>query len=218
MLERASAGALEAGALHRLVLDSYERELERYGGGEGTRLAESVFHVDSEASLAILGSMGGDAWADARWRLALAGADRLMADFGIDLETRRRLVEAGRAGLVAQLEVGRALEGGLSAKFRSERKGIEELLAGRAPPDLAPGLQILIERSEKLAPLAGELHRLLGEGRVAASLQSLASDFVHLHINRILRSSHQAQELVIYDLLARLYASRLARERGGSQA
>ena len=58
-----------------LQLDTYEREVERYGGPEGIALAERLFQADSEAVLAILEMLEGDEGADVRWRLALRGID-----------------------------------------------------------------------------------------------------------------------------------------------
>ena len=40
-------------ACWQVQLDTYEREVERYGGPEGIELAEQLFHADSEAVLAI---------------------------------------------------------------------------------------------------------------------------------------------------------------------
>jgi hypothetical protein len=34
---------------------------------------------------------------------------------------------------------------------------------------------------------------------------------VHMHVNRLLRSAQRAQELVLYELLDRLYTSQAAR-------
>src|SRR5262249_29509426 len=46
-LHAALQPALGDGRLRRLQLDTYEREVERYGGPEGILLAEEVFHADS---------------------------------------------------------------------------------------------------------------------------------------------------------------------------
>ncbi|NIH85784.1 lantibiotic dehydratase [Amycolatopsis granulosa] len=49
------AGALrDAGLLSRLVLDSYDPEVERYGGPDAIAEAERVFHADSVVALAVL--------------------------------------------------------------------------------------------------------------------------------------------------------------------
>ena len=40
---------IESGHLSRFVIDTYERELERYGGPRGTEVSESIFHADSRS-------------------------------------------------------------------------------------------------------------------------------------------------------------------------
>ncbi len=65
-LEAAVVPLLADGRLWRVQLDTYEREVERYGGGEGVRLAERLFHADSEAVLTAMDDLTGDAGAEAR--------------------------------------------------------------------------------------------------------------------------------------------------------
>src|SRR5262249_57327315 len=54
VLQAAAAPLLGDGRLWRLQLDTYQREIERYGGPEGMLLAERLFHADSAAVLAIV--------------------------------------------------------------------------------------------------------------------------------------------------------------------
>jgi hypothetical protein len=61
LLQAAAAPLLEDGRLWRLQLDTYEREVERYGGSAGIVLAEKLFHLDSEAVLEMLGLFPEDA-------------------------------------------------------------------------------------------------------------------------------------------------------------
>jgi hypothetical protein len=42
-------------------------------------------------------------------------------------------------------------------------------------------------------------------------IRVLATSFIHMHANRLLRSAARAQELVIYDFLERCYTSQIAR-------
>ena len=51
------------------------------------------------------------------------------------------------------------------------------------------------------------------EEKVDRTLLDMAARFVHMHLNRLLRSAARAHELVLYDLLSRLYRSALARHR-----
>jgi lantibiotic biosynthesis protein len=211
-LEAAAATLLDDGRLWRVQLDTYEREVERYGGAEGIDLAERLFHADSEAVLALADLFPEDARGDVRWRLALFGMDRLLTDLGFDLVTRRAVVRKTRDAFAAEFCADADFKHQLGDKFRPERKGLEAVLdqAGGADARLAAGLEVLRRRSERLAPVTAELRACARAGRLSTPLTELAPSYLHLHANRLLRSAHRAQELVLYDWLSRLYESRAA--------
>jgi thiopeptide-type bacteriocin biosynthesis protein len=53
---------LAGGFCHRLSLDTYERELERYGGEAGIDNAEEIFCADSEATTELLALLTRGMW------------------------------------------------------------------------------------------------------------------------------------------------------------
>ena len=215
LVERAAAALLADGRIRRWQIETYEREIERYGGPAGIELAEAIFHVDSETALALIEACPGDAGLDARWRLALAGIDRLLDDFGFSLETKLRIMREFRDGLAAEFRADAGLVSQLAQKFRGERKPLEELLARPDSPDhpLAIGLAMLDGRSQALAPWLAALAATEDRGALSRPREELAPAFIHMFVNRLLRAAHRAQELVIYDFLTRLYQSQAARAR-----
>ncbi len=202
---------LADGVMWRLQLDTYERELRRYGGDEGIELSEELFWHDSEAVLGIVRTLWGDEGLDARWRLALYGIDRLLDDFGLDLERKRAWARGCRDGFAREFDVGGQTRRALGERYRAERKSLDELLGLQEGDDhpLAPSVQLLRERSWRIAPLVERLRAR--EQRLTVSLDHLLWSHAHMHANRLLRGAHRAQELVLYDLLDRVYTSRLAR-------
>jgi thiopeptide-type bacteriocin biosynthesis protein len=212
-LEAAAAPLLEAGQLWRMQLDTYEREVERYGGDRAIELAERVFTADSQAVLTILGSLSGDAALDLRWRLAMAGINLIFEDLGLTLEEKRSVTRQAREGFGREFGVDGNFRGQVSQRYRAERAHLEALLdPGQAPPaTLAAGLEALRRRSLQLAPLTAELRQLSQAGRLSTTMTDLARSFAHMHVNRLLRSAHRAQELVLYELLDRAYSSQAGR-------
>ena len=220
---RALAGGLsemlaplhEEQLLWKVQLDTYEREVERYGGPEAILLAERLFQVDSEAVLELLELLPGDEGADARWRLLLCGMHQLLLDLGLGLEARLQVVTALREGFGREFQVDRTLERQMNERFRQERRSLEELLGARraGSPVLAEGLAVLQRRSDRLAPIAAGLKALEAAGKLSVSLPGLAGSFLHMHANRMARSAARAQELVLYELLTRHYSSQAARQR-----
>lgn len=212
-LEAAAAPLLETGQLWRMQLDTYEREVERYGGDRGIELAERLFAADSEAVLTIMGSLWGDAGLDLRWRLAMCGIDLLFDDLGLTLEEKQSVARRARESFGREFGIDGNFRGRVSQRYRAERARLEALLdPGQAPPSpLAAGLKALRRRSLQLAPVTAELRQLGQAGRLSATMTDIAISYAHMHVNRLLRSAQRAQELVLYELLDRAYSAQAGR-------
>jgi lantibiotic biosynthesis protein len=118
-----------------------------------------------------------------------------------------------REGFGQEFGIDGNFRGRVSQRYRAERARLEALLdPGQAPPaPLAAGLEALRRRSLQLAPMTAELRQLSQARRLSATPADLARSFAHMHVNRLLRSAHRAQELVLYELLDRAYSSRAGR-------
>jgi len=219
-LEAAVAPLLADGRLWRFQLDTYDREVERYGGAAGIGLCERLFHADSEAALSIVELLEGDEGADARWRLALSGTDLLLGDLGLDAEGKRAVLGRVRESFFREFGGGKPLRVQLDQKQRAERRALETLLdpVRGEQSDLAPGLAVLRRRSQHNALLVAELRRLEKEGRLTSSVAQIAPSLVHMHVNRLIRSAQRAHELVLYDLLGAIFDSRTARAAKAARA
>lgn len=49
--------------------------------------------------------------------------------------------------------------------------------------------------------------------RLSRTVTDLVQSYIHMHVNRLIRSSQRLHELVLYDLLRRYYEGQLARGR-----
>jgi thiopeptide-type bacteriocin biosynthesis protein len=217
-LADAAAPLLEDRRLWRLQLDTYEREVERYGGPEGIDLAERLFQADSEAVIDLLEMLEGDEGADARWRLGLVGIDRLLSDLGLDTAGKLDVLERMRRSFWREFKGDKGLRVQLDQRLRTDRRALAQLLAGdpEATAPLEPGLALFDRRSRALAPVVAEMAHREAAGRLTVPVRDLAPSFVHMHVNRLIRSAARAHEMVLYDFLHQLYASREARQRKGS--
>jgi thiopeptide-type bacteriocin biosynthesis protein len=217
LLHRASRPFADAGVIWRVQVDTYAREVDRYGGPAGILLAERLFQADSEAALALLltsdGEDGAASLAD-RWRLALAGVDRLFADLDLDLPARQALARMWRDQLAAEFRGTGANARRLAGKLmRTERAGLEALLDGvPGSPVLATGLTVLDRRSDATRDALSELRALDASESLSQPLGFIALSVNHMSVIRLLRGAPRLQELVIYDLLDRLYHAQLSRK------
>jgi class I lanthipeptide synthase len=216
-LSAATQAMLGDGRMWKLQLDTYEREVERYGGPVGIVLAERLFCADSACAIDILGMLDGDAGNDARWRLALRGIDQLLDDLGYDLAARLAIMRRVRDGFAREhrVETSIALQRGLGDKYRKERIELATLLdrAHDADSELGPGLERITARSAAHAPIVAELRAAEQRGQLTLPIVDLVPSYIHMHVNRLIRSAQRAHELVLYDLLVRLYESQAARAR-----
>jgi thiopeptide-type bacteriocin biosynthesis protein len=220
-LHEAIAPLLQDGRVWRMQFDTYDRELERYGGAEGIELAERLFHIDSEAVLEILDLLEpGDAGLDERWRLALGGMDGWLDAFGFDLPAKRALIEGIRKSFAREFRLDEHFIGRLGDRFRKDRKDLAALLIATREGEhpLWPGVEVLQRRARRFAPIMAELKDLSRAGKLSTPLQGLAASHLHMHANRLLRSAQRTQETVLYDYLSRLYESRLACENAKANA
>ncbi len=203
---------LDAGTVWKVALDTYDREIERYGGDAGIVLAEQIHAADSEAVLQVLGMFDDqDTGLDARWKLCLYATDRLLADAGLTLPQRREWAKNGAAGYRREYPNAPHLESGIAGRWRVERAGLTALLDDAADHPYEPARQVFRERSERARPLLAELADRDRRGILTVSPSTLLYSFNHLHAIRLLRSAARTHELVLHSFLDRHYAGLAAR-------
>lgn len=189
-LARLGEELLAGGLVQRVAFDTYEREIERYGGDEGMEACEALFVADSRFAADLLDRrfrgverplLGALA---ITWLLeALGLAEEVMASWRT---TRRDCREAART---LHRERGRELlrlhsePGDLETVFESHRGSLE--VCGRH----------------------------LREANLARPLVEMADDLVHMHVNRLL-GRDRALERQVIGLAMRLGEARRARGRG----
>jgi thiopeptide-type bacteriocin biosynthesis protein len=216
-LESTFAPLVDDGRIARWQLDTYVREVERYGGDAGILLAERVFHADSECVLDIVASTGGDAGLTWRWKVGVCGVDQLLDALGMDLHQKRDWARLQRDAFAAEFRVDGPLKQQLGDKYRAVRGELGDILRLANSPEASdyPALAALQRRTQRLLPIVDELQAYAaGGGLGGASVAELASSYAHMHLNRLLRSAQRFQELVIYEMLDRVYRAQVARASG----
>ena len=206
---------VRAGSVYRVSLDTYVREIERYGGDRGIELAEAWFQHDSAAALRLVEHVRTAGDESLRWKAVAMGFDRLLADFGLDHEARERVTAAARETFGREFDLGRATKQRLARRLRTERSDLLDLVTGVSGSDgpLRDFDAVFRERSAKIEPIVREFQRLDGAGELECPLDNLLRSLTHMHANRVLPASARAHELVIHDFLSRTYRSLKARAR-----
>jgi len=199
------------GLIWRVVFDTYEPEEERYGGRTAIAIAESIFHLDSECAFELVSSrlLGN---ANARWKHIALATDLFWRECGFD--------EASRAQIYPDLAQRHAREKFskvvLDRRYRECRAELHALLFGPDDPQ-NQCRRVLGNRTRELLPLLNSLReRVSAADATPRYLMSIYSSLAHMRMNRLFLSAGLAQERAVYELLARLLTSRVARRAAES--
>ena len=199
------------GTVWKVATDTYHRELERYGGDAGIKLAEKIHAADSDAVLKVLGMLDSTEGAEARWKLGMYATDRLLADAGLDIQQRREWAKSGAAGYRPEYPNAPNLDPGIGQRWRAERADVTALLDDANEHPYDPARQVFRERSERLVPLLAELAERSRRDELTQPFPELLHSFSHLNAVRLLRSAARTHELILLNFLDRHYASLIAR-------
>lgn len=172
--------------VERCVLDTYERELDRYGGPKAMRAAETLFAVDSAATLELLRCVAASG-PEVRARTLLQSTEQLVRDLGVN---ELPWLKRRRDAWVAELGITAPRKRGLSQTLLA--------LDATALPREVSG--ILEARSAALTQVIARLKRCAdAEGE----FESIADSLVHMHVNRLARSRPRSYEALAYHYLVR---------------
>ena len=204
----------QAGTIWRTQMDTYNRELERYGS-HSMALAETLFYHDSVAVIKMLGNTAGDEREHLRWLWALRSADEMLNSLGFLPGEKLALLLKLKEAFDKEFDADKALKEQLKIRLRENRKNIDEIMNYGMSDDhmLYPLVKLLEERTARLAPVVAALEALRGEGLLQVPAADLAASYIHMALNRVFVSRPRVHELVMYDFLYRYYQSLLARQK-----
>lgn len=204
------ADLLARGAVTRIAIETYERELERFGGLDGMRACEAIFCLDSALVLELL-ELAPRSGVPME-TLACLSVDGFLTGLGLPPEARTSLI----AGLSAA--------DGLPRRAASEarqhpaehgwigqegRRLLQAVLPGRAA---GSGEQALVEVHAAYGRLAGPAGELLALPHLDAVtpaeretvLAGIHERLVRLHTNRLGLTPHRAR--LVFRALVEYYA------------
>jgi thiopeptide-type bacteriocin biosynthesis protein len=178
----------------RFCFDTYDQELERYGGVAGTAAAEGLFAADSRAVVELLHLDQQRSLDMDRTTLAVLSIDDLLAGLGLAEANR---LEWYRDQVVSRHETG--------PEYRQRKDILRSLLGDSQKLRTGSGGETLLrafaERRTALASVAQRLDELAGRGELGQPRAILYRSFVHLHCNRLLGSGHTTEEQALGLLL-----------------
>jgi thiopeptide-type bacteriocin biosynthesis protein len=185
-----AADLVADGVCTRFAFDTYEREVERYGGDDGLRAAEAIFAADSPAVAGMLRLVRQGGLPFDITTLAALSIDDLLESLGLAAGERARLYrEAALPGRHAGEE------------YRHRKDQLRQLLGRPGTVARTPGgvalAELLAARRSALGPPATLLGSLERDGRIHRPRAQLCRSYIHLHTNRLLGTDLQHEQLVV---------------------
>jgi thiopeptide-type bacteriocin biosynthesis protein len=189
-----AAELVERGLCGRFSFETYDREIERYGGEAGLALAEEIFAADSRAVVRLLALERAKQLPIERGNLAVLVVDDLLATLGLD-ETAR-LTWSRRFA---------TLRNECSDEYRQKGPELRDLLrarsAERTRPDQSAVMDILTERRDSLRATACSLQTMEETGTLERSRDDILASLVHMTLNRLLGTDNAPERRVMGLLL-----------------
>lgn len=187
--------------VNRIQIDTYQRELERYG--ESTiEDAENIFYHDSTFVVNILNLIEGDEGEEIRWLAALKSIDGYLDLAGYSIGQKLDFLAELKQLYGKEHGLDKNLDEQLSGKYRLHKRKIEEFLlpTPQCFKEYEPIYQCIRERDKRLEPVFNNLKNKLDDNS-EVNFHDLMISFLHMSNNRLFRTKQRLHELVLYDLL-----------------
>lgn len=183
-LNEALALYQENGFVYEIMIDTYKREIERYG--EKTMLlSEKIFSIDSLSVIEFISESPHD---DERFSFALKRINSYLDTFGLDLQRKKSFVEMMQKKFLEEFGDETNLRKKLNDKYRNTSKEMIEVFTEIDTFDI----EYLAHEIIELKPNNNQLISLL-------------SSYIHMFVNRLFISSSRTYELTLYHFLTKNY-------------
>ncbi|WP_293785073.1 lantibiotic dehydratase [uncultured Pedobacter sp.] len=206
---------LKNAEISNISVDTYSRELERYGAST-IEESESFFHADSIAVSNCLNQLKGDEGEELRWQIGIYGVNKLLEDFSLSLVGKLEIISELKTLFTDEFGSGNEedisrLEKSLNDKFRISIHQVKSVLENKENNSIGEFKLYFDARSiinsATVESIITKTAQLTDGSRF---LQQLIKSYVHMFLNRLFLSRQRAHELVIYHYLFKYYRSALA--------
>lgn len=204
-LNKALEPLLLNGPVNSFVLDTYEQEVERYGGDSGVKLAEQLFYSNSKTCLQLLNKVN-ELPDEYRWRSVLQGCDQLLNTFDFNFAQKLSFITNLREGFGREFGDSGTLRKELGKKYRQYQEVIiADFTSDKNDEIIKSCKDIILSQASEIRQIAIQYHRLEESNQLTESLNNILSAILHMFNNRMFVAYSRQQEFVIYDLLRRYY-------------
>jgi len=197
---------IQEGLVWKVQIDTYQREIERYGTNT-IELSEELFFCDSKATVDFIDLIEGDEGEELRWLFSLKAVDNLLNACQYDLPKKLSLLEKLKISYAEEFGIGRPTKKQIDNKFRNHKDKIIYFmdLERNANSEHLSIVRILETSRFNLEEIMLKIIIVKKEEMFHQSLDELIGSYIHMLMNRLFKSKNRLNEMVVYDFLYRYY-------------
>ena len=184
----------DSGEISKIVLDSYEREINRYHP-QTIEYCEDLFSSDSQLVQQFL-----ENYPDRKFDFCLLGIDHYLDLFEFDLKQKCELLELTAMGFFREHGGKKELKLSLDKKYRDLSKRMTKLFLSESD-----GIELKSLLSSYTAEMKLGADQILNAGLDKDELNGVIESLIHMFLNRVLTSNPRYNEMFIYAMLSRQY-------------
>lgn len=188
---------INEGIINKVEMGTYDREYERYEG-EFIDTAEHIFHYDSKLTVNLLKNIPNN---DDLWLYAIKSIDAYFDVFNLDLDKRYEVISKIYSQFQKEFNVDSNLKKQLDLKYRNNLNIISEIAETNDNPYFSEFITSVTENCKEIEKLK------------TIQKERLVSSFIHMHINRLIRSRHRMHELIIYGIVEKYYKMKIGKRK-----
>ncbi len=207
-----SKSYLQNGLIHKIQLDTYHPEIERYGPST-LGYSEMIFFYDSEMCIQLLDVLSGDRNEEERWLVGLQAINALLDDFKYQDTQKVELLRNMNLSFGKEFHKDSNLAKQISKKYREHKGKIEARIYGAEDNVMSKYVRNIIKiRSARIETITSKILLYIEKDKTLV-LDDLLSNYIHMMMNRLFRARQRTMEMVLYDFLFRTYKSKVAKNK-----
>ena len=202
---------LEEDMIWKIQLDTYQREVERYGAYI-MDASESIFFYDSIMVMDLLDLVDdSDEGEELRWLFGIKAIDAFLNSFDLSEEQKLFIIEQMKVSFCQEFHINRMLKKQLDKKFITHKNKIEDFL--EIHPQQFHQYSTLINCIDmKTQKTERAISNVKGKIK-SENLYPYLSSCIHMTMNRLFRSNNRLYEMVIYYFMFKHYKTISGRKK-----
>ncbi|PWN60438.1 thiopeptide-type bacteriocin biosynthesis protein [Chryseobacterium viscerum] len=187
---------LESGEVSAVIIETYSRELERYGDNT-IEYAEEFFFKSSELILNFLEYND-----EEKMMVSLFYIDHLLTALPLSAEEKTECIKNFEKAFKKEFNADKNLNNQLKKKYNEFYPGYVEFMISEEYESIRDLIQNNIL---EIKPKLEKILELKNDNSLKIPIEDLFQSIFHMHINRLFVSNQRLFEMVIYDHLYRFY-------------